>query len=90
MKFATHCSQLKWLMAVLVGVTVGLCCAVSSGQGIHVQTPFNRVSDSYYENFGVSFGMNFANGTGNGSRIVGIFPNGQINPRGIVFGPNSA
>ncbi len=65
-------------------------CTHAIGQGIHVQTPFNNISDSYYENFGVSFGFNLANGTGNGSRIVGIFPNGQINPNGIVFGQNSA
>ena len=80
----------------ILALAVSSVCILITGtsslfaQGIHVQTPINNISDSYYENFGVNFGFNFPNGTGNGSRIVGIFPNGQINPAGIVFGQNSS
>ncbi len=57
----------------------------ANAQGIVVASPFNTIGDSYYENFGVNFGFHLNNGAPGGSRIVGIFPNGQINPNGIVF-----
>jgi hypothetical protein len=62
------------------------------GQQIGVGTPFNSYGDSYYERMGVNFGFSFPGGRslGGGSRIVGLLPNGQLNPGGnLVFGQNS-
>lgn len=47
------------------------------GQQIRVAQPFQTAGDSYYERFGVNFGMNF----GGGGRIRGLSPAGQILPR---------
>ena len=58
-------------LAVLFGYTQH-----STGQMINTTTPFNSVSDSFFENHGVSFGFSLPGGTGNGSRVVGLSPFG--------------
>lgn len=55
------------------------------GQQILVAQPFQTAGDSYYERFGVNFGMNF----GGGGRIRGLSPAGQILPR-VQFTQGSA
>lgn len=79
---ANHCSRL-W------GVVIGLACLgtadVASAQYSFVQTPFNSASNSFYENIGVSWGLQgrgwFANfgGAGGGvpSGFGGFDPNAQ-------------
>ena len=64
---------------------VAACPADLAAQNIGVTTPFTTATDSYFERMGVNFGFSFPNGTGSGSRVVGLFPNGQLNPNGIVF-----
>ena len=78
-------SWLPW-RSLIFGLVLGV--AVVGGlqaQNIGVTSPFNTLGDSYYERNAVNFGFSFPNGTGPGSRVVGLFPNGQINPNGIVF-----
>jgi hypothetical protein len=67
---------------LLCGV-FGLDGAVRA-QNINTQTPFTSVNDSYYENFGVNFGFSIPGGRGNGSRVVGYGPQGQLLPN-LVF-----
>ena len=52
----------------------------SVGQNINTETPFHSFGDSYYENHGINFGFSIPGGRGNGSRIVGLAPNGQLLP----------
>ena len=52
----------------------------STGQQINVQTPFNTVNDSFFSRNGVNFGFSLPGGRGNGSRIVGLGPQGQLTP----------
>ena len=73
----------RWITCLAAFFLLG--SASVSGQGIVVSSPFNTINDSYYENFGVNFGFHLRNGQPGGSRIVGLLPNGQINPLGIVF-----
>jgi len=57
---------------------------------IEVATPFNSISDDSFERMGVGFGFSLQGGQGPGSRVVGLLPNGQLNPNGdLVFGQNS-
>jgi hypothetical protein len=59
-------------------------------QMIQVDTPFNSVSDSFFERQGIAFGFQLAGGQGPGSRVVGLLPNGQLNPTGaLVFSQGS-
>src|SRR6185436_13105282 len=79
---AIHCSR-------LCGVIIGLACLsgadIASAQYSFVQTPFNSTSNSFYENIGVSWGLQgrgwFANfgGAGGGvpSGFGGFDPNAQ-------------
>lgn len=53
-------------------------------QNILVETPMTRVSDSFHENHGVSFGFGIPGGRGNGSRVVGLSPTGQLLPN-LIF-----
>lgn len=57
------------------------------GQNVNVTTPLTSTNDSYYENFGVNFGFSFPGGRGSGSRIVGLGPNGQLQPN-LIFRQN--
>lgn len=67
------------LLATLVTQT-------ATAQFINVETPLNRTSDSYFERIGIDFGFSLRGGQGPGTRIVGLLPNGQVNPTGdIVF-----
>ena len=79
----------QWIAATSI-----LCLAVSAethAQNINVTTPFVSSSDSFYEHFGVNFGFGFRGGRGNGSRIVGLGPQGQLLPNVMFsnggFGP---
>lgn len=47
-------------------------------QQIAISTPFNSISDSYYERQGVNFGFSLPGGQGPGSRIVGFGPGGVM------------
>jgi hypothetical protein len=58
-------------------------------QNINVSTPLQSVNDSYYENFGVNFGFSIRGGRGNGSRVVGLSPSGQLTPN-LAFSQNLA
>lgn len=72
----------------LLGLVFGLIPTPElSGQMINVGTPFNSVSDSFYERNGVNFGFSIPGGRGNGSRIVGLNPQGMITPN-INFNQN--
>jgi hypothetical protein len=76
--------------SVLIGC---LLSSNSLAQMINVQTPFTTLNDSFFERNGINFGFQFAGGNpaGNGSRIVGLLPDGSINPTGnLVFSQNSA
>jgi len=53
-------------------------------QNINTQTPFTSLNDGFYENFGVNFGFSIPGGRGNGSRVVGYGPQGQLLPN-LVF-----
>ncbi len=55
-------------------------CVVASAQNVNVSTPFSSNSSSYFENTGVNFGFTFPGGRGNGSRVVGLGPQGQLRP----------
>lgn len=53
---------------------------VVSSQMINVGTPFNTVTDGFYERNAVNFGFSIPGGQGNGSRIVGLNPLGMVTP----------
>ena len=80
---------LKTTLVVFAGLLA--CCLTrqSSAQQVKIDTPFNTVTDDYYERVGVGFGFtlpaspNFRRNGGRG--IVGLLPNGQIDPNGINF-----
>lgn len=64
---------------------LGLVCSLMAtpelnAQMINVGTPFNSVNNSFYERNGVNFGFTIPGGRGNGSRIVGLNPQGMITP----------
>ena len=61
--------------------------APSFSQNINVTTPFQSVSDSYFENFGVNFGFSIPGGRGHGSRGVGLSPTGRLTPN-LTFSQN--
>ncbi len=71
------------LAIVFGGGTTQTACA----QMINVGTPFNTVTDSYYERNGVNFGFSIPGGQGSGSRIVGLNPLGMVTPN-INFSQN--
>lgn len=78
------------LMSVLV-IGLGSGASVSAQTQIHTNNQGTSVSDSFYEYNGVSWGMNFGNPNGNGSRSFGGF--GFNSPAIPAFGgynPNSA
>ncbi len=58
-------------------------------QNINVSTPFHSFNDSFFESFGVNFGFNIPGGSGNGSRVVGLSPFGQLTPN-LVFAQQGA
>lgn len=77
-------------LALTVSVVAITCCfgvTKTDAQNINVSTPFTSLNDSFYENFGVNFGFGFRGGRGNGSRVVGYGPQGQLQPN-IVFSQN--
>ncbi len=88
-----NASNQSWLLAAVCAMAATGLGGISSNchaQFIRVETPLTSVSDSYFERMGVDFGFNFRGGQGNGSRVVGLLPNGQLNPTGdIVFSQNS-
>lgn len=53
------------------------------GQYSQVTTPFHTLNDDFFENFNVGF--NFGIATPPGSGVVGLNPDGSVNPFGIVF-----
>jgi len=63
-------------LAVVLGLVL---CDFSSAQNINVQTPLQRNSSSYFENFGTNFGFSFPGSNGTGSRVVGLGPGGLMN-----------
>jgi hypothetical protein len=74
----------KFLAWIGWAVATQLVGGVLFAQQIAVSTPFNSVSDSFFERQGVNFGFSFPGGRGPGSRIVGYGPGG-IQPN-ISFG----
>ncbi len=75
--------------SVLFCLIAALCCSSAPAQQIGVTTPFNSVSDSYYENMGVNFGFSLPGGQGPGSRLVGHLGNGVLS-RNVNFFQGSA
>lgn len=88
---------------VYVFVVVAMVACNAQAQNVNVTTPFTTNTGSFYENHGVGFGFSFPGGSGNGSRVVGLGPQGQFFPNvrfqrgggGAVpifggFDPNSA
>ena len=59
--------------------------ATGFAQQIGIGSPFTNVSDSYFERIGFNFGFSFRGGSGPGSRVVGLLPNGQLTPNGNIF-----
>ena len=82
----------SYLASQVVGLIIGLLFATSAmAQQIYVEAPGTRVTDSFYENMGVSFGFSLPGGQGNGSRVVGLLPDGRLNPLGnIIFSQNGS
>jgi len=76
-------------LLVFAGLLACFLARQSHAQQVRIDTPFNTVTDDYYERVGVGFGFtlpaspNFRRNGGRG--IVGLLPNGQINPNGINF-----
>jgi hypothetical protein len=76
-------------------ITSLLMAGYVSAQQIAISSPFNTVSDNYFERVGLDFGFtipgspNFRGGD-RARGVVGLFPNGQINPNGITFSQGSA
>jgi hypothetical protein len=67
------------------------------GQQVAIATPFHTVTDDFYERIGVNFGFNINAAPFNpngGSQVVGLLPDGSINPAGSIMftqgGANSA
>ena len=58
---------------------------IACAQQIGIGSPFTGVSDSFYERIGFNFGFSFRGGSGPGSRVVGLLPNGQMTPNGNIF-----
>lgn len=56
------------------------------GQQVAIATPFHTVSDDFFERIGVGFGFNIngSNPAGTGSRVVGLLPDGSVNPTGNI------
>lgn len=84
-------SRLSWLLKPSLGIAVilaGVFASPAAAQMINTETPFVSTSDSYYENFGLGFGFNIPGGRGNGSRVVGLGPQGQLLPN-ILFRQNN-
>lgn len=74
---------------IVASSVIGFHAPSVSAQFIQVETPLQNVNDSYWERHGVDFGFSLRGGQGNGTRIVGLLPNGQLNPSGdIVFSQN--
>ena len=75
--------SIKLILGFLFLVSTGIA-SQSLAQNINVQTPFTSINDDFYENFGVNFGFSIPSGRGNGSRVVGYGPQGQLFPN-LVF-----
>ena len=80
-----------WGLGALAAIVLFAACGVERCSAAQPQStpgsPFRSGGDSFFENFGVNFGFNIparlpANG---GSAIVGLTPQGAINPGGINF-----
>lgn len=81
--------------SILSLVVVSLISLPAFAQQVQIQTPFTTLQDSFFERVGVNFGFalpgtaNFRGGQPRG--VVGLLPNGQVNPTGqLVFSQNSA
>jgi len=72
--------------AVLVAVAALAAPGSVAAQYTKVSTPFNRVSDGFFERIGVGFGFNIRGGNPNGSgtRVVGLGPTGQPTANGAI------
>jgi hypothetical protein len=85
----------RFATALVIALGVGLAGDTAMSQYTQVTAPFNTLNDSFFENFGAGFSFNIPTrmpGPGQ-SGVVGLNPNGTINPNGINFngmGANSA
>ena len=85
--------KLNATLVLFAALFLSLWTDRSPAQQVQIGTPFNTVTDEYYERIGVGFGFtlpaspNFRRNGGRG--IVGLLPNGQIDPRGITFSQGS-
>ncbi len=85
-------SKIRNLLRGWMVLLVGCLATPANGQLIGIGSPFTTATHSYYEHFGVNFGLHFPSGgqgAFGGSRIVGLLPNGQFAPA-ISFTQNSA
>ena len=84
MKFST----INLVSAVAITALAIFCCPNSvTAQQILTETPFNTVSDSFFENHGVNFNFSLpGGGTGPGSRIVGFGPSAMGQNIGFTQG----
>ena len=76
--------------AIFVAVFVLAFLPNVSAQNINVTTPFQSNNGSFFENFGVGFGFSFPGGGGNGSRVVGLGPQGLLPNVGFQRGGGGA
>ena len=91
-----HKPKATVVMRILIGKSIcflicGLLLLQASPQAfaqqINVTTPINSVGSSFFETFGTSFGFSLPGGSGSGSRVVGLLPNGQLTPN-VTFSQN--
>lgn len=78
----------KWMsgfFGAASAVAVGLLLACSSAQAqyIGINSPFQTFTDSYYSRIGVNFGFQLPGAQG-GNGVVGLLPNGQLAPDGML------
>src|ERR1700722_14046945 len=87
----------RWMAAVVSCGIVALACGAIVGGSAErcpaaspqttLGTGFHSAGDSFFENTGVNFGFNIPAGlpTNGHSGIVGLTPQGAINPGGVNF-----
>lgn len=59
------------------------CGSAAQAQYIGINSPFQTFTDSYYSRVGVNFGFQIP-GARSGNGVVGLLPNGQIAPDGML------
>jgi len=76
----------KMAALVVAGFILSLAVPTAYGQMIGISTPFNSVSDDFFERIGMGFGFQLQGGNraGGGSAVVGLLPGGIQTPN-VMF-----